>query len=392
MERTKVSVVKLKDYESEAVSSAVRKSIDLLGGMENIFKPRSKIFVKINHLSPSSPPERGICTHPFFTREVLRFLKEFDHKVIVGDDVQSEMKDCFLFTRYRYVCDELDIPLVNLREKGFREVLCKGELLEKTYISPLLLEADYIINLPKLKTHSFTIFTGAVKNMYGVIPCGLRLKYHRQYIKNDVFSQMLVDIFSCVLCRLTIMDAVMAMEGEGPSGGELRNVGVIIAGLDAVAVDAVASKIVGLEPMSVFTTYHAHSRGLGVGRIEDIHVVGEELKAVEVKNFKQSAVALTLFRSRVPSFLYAYFQYQLTLTPEVMKDRCTACEDCINVCPKGAARLEGGLARIDEEMCIHCLCCHEVCRFRAIRLKQLPIGRIMRGIISLSRRLRTLVS
>lgn len=390
MNKVKVSLVKLNNYESEDVRRAVKKSVDLLGGLESIFKPRSKIFVKINHLSPPSPPERGIVTHPAFTREVLHLLKELGHEVTVGDDIQSGKEDGFLISGYRKVCDELEIPLVNLKEKGFREVFCKGSLLEKTYVSPLLLETEYILNIPKLKTHSFTVFTGAVKNMFGIIPYGLRLKYHRLYINNHVFSQMLVDIFSCVPPHLTIMDGVMAMEGEGPAAGNMRRVGVVLASLDAVALDAVATKVVGLEPAEVFTTCYAHDRGLGVGKIENVQIVGDKLSAVQVKNFKHSAVARNFFRSKVPSFLYAYFQDQLTLIPEILRDKCTACIECINICPKSAAVLDKSIARIDKKICIHCLCCHEVCRYQAIKLKQRPLGKIMRIIIDLYKKIKPL--
>lgn len=390
MDKVKVSVVKLKEYKSKDIYRAVKKCLDLIGGLESIFKPRSKIFVKINHLSPPSPPERGIVTHPEFTREVLRLLKELDHKVTVGDDIQSKNVDGFLISGYRQVCGELDIPLINLRERGFREILCKGKVLEKTYISPLLLETDYILNLPKLKTHSFTIYTGAVKNMFGIIPYGLRSKYHRLYMKNEIFSQMLVDLFSCAPPHLNIMDGVMAMEGEGPSAGNVRRVGVIIASLDAVALDAVAAKIVGLDPMKVFTTYYAHDLGLGVGKTENIEVVGEKINEVQVKNFKHSAVALSFFRSKLPSFLYAYFQSQLTLIPEIVSDKCSACMECIYICPKGAARFDEGLVWINKKICIHCMCCHEACRFQAIELKQKPLGKIMRVIIALQRKIKSI--
>ncbi|MFQ6069133.1 MAG: DUF362 domain-containing protein [Candidatus Aminicenantales bacterium] len=392
MKKAKVSVVKAEDYESSKLSEALEKGLCLLGGLETLIKPRSRIFVKINHLSPLSPPERGICTHPALTREVLRLLKEAGHRLVVGDDIECSKKDCFRITGYRKLCDELEIPLLNLRERGFKEVRCAGEMLEKTYISPLVLESDYVVNLSKLKTHSFTIFTGAVKNMFGVIPLGLRLRYHRQFIKNDEFSQMLVDIYKCVPPRLNIMDAVEAMEGEGPSGGDVRQVGLIIAGTDGVAVDAVAARIIGLDPVSVFTTYHAHRRGVGTGKIEEIDVVGEELKSVEVRTFKHSAVAYSLFRRRIPSFLYAYLQEQFTLTPEVIRKKCTLCRDCVHVCPGEAAVLAGDSVWINKVKCIHCMCCHEVCRFRAIKLKQMPLGRILRQIISLSRGLRTLIS
>ena len=390
MRKAKVSIVKVGDYKSEEIYRALKRSLSLLGGLENILRPKSKVFVKINHLSPSSSADEAIVTHPAFAKEVLRLLLELNLEITVGDDIQSKGKDGFFVSGHRQVCNDLGIRLVNLKETGFREINCKGQILKKVFISPLLLEADSILNLPKLKTHSFTVFTGAVKNMFGIIPYGLRLDYHRQYIKSDVFSQMLVDIFSCVPPHLTIMDGIVAMEGEGPSGGNAKRVSVIVASQDAVAVDAVASKIVGFNPMNIFTTQNAHERGLGIGEIEKIEIAGEDIRDVEVRNFKHSAVAIGIMRRKIPSFLHGYIQSQLTLTPEVSMNKCTACMECIDICPREAAKLDGGLAWIDKSLCIHCMCCHEVCRFQAIKLKQRPLGRIFREITSFYKKAKSL--
>ena len=380
MKKVRVSIVKQADYNSTEIHEGLKQSFSYLGGLENLIRPGSHVFVKINHLSPPSPPEKAIVTHPAFTREVLLFLKQLDVTVTVGDDIQSKVEDGFLISGYRQICDELGVRLLNLKEDGFREVSCRGKLLKKVFISPRVLEADFILNLPKLKTHSFTVFKGAVKNMFGVIPIGFRHRYHRKFIRNDVFSRMLVDIYSCVPPHLTVMDGIVAMEGEGPSTGNKKKVGVIIASRDAVAVDAVASKITGFNPMNIYTTQDAHERGLGIGRIEDIEIAGENIQDVEVRDFKHSTAAIALFRRKLPSFLYAYFQNQLTLIPEIITKKCTACLECVNICPRGAAKPEEDFVRIDKDLCIHCMCCHEVCRFQAIKLKQRPIGKIIRGL------------
>ncbi|MGB7295334.1 MAG: DUF362 domain-containing protein, partial [Candidatus Aminicenantales bacterium] len=139
-----------------------------------------------------------------------------DHGVFptVGDDVNFGPGDEFLTTGFRSICEELGVPLVNLRGSGFvKVVLLHGAVLKSVFIVRPVLEADAVVNLPKLKTHSFTAFTGAVKNMSGIIPSGLRLEYHRRFPRNDVFSQMLVDVFSAAPPSLTVMDAVVGMEG-----------------------------------------------------------------------------------------------------------------------------------------------------------------------------------
>lgn len=377
--RPRVAVVRCASYESGALSSAVLRSLELAGGWRFFPKPGGKVFVKVNHLSPHAPPERAVCTHPMFVREVLRVLLERDFRVTVGDDVNFGRGDEFRTTGFRQMCAELRVPLVNLRESGFAEVPLRGELLTSVFIARPVLEADLVLNLPKLKTHSFTIFTGAVKNMYGVVPCGQRLEGHRRFPGRDSFSRMLVDIFSAVRRQFTLMDAVVGMDGEGPSAGYPKKVGLIISGADGVAVDAVASRATGHDPLQVPTTTRAQARGLGVGDLRSIEVVGEKMEDVEVKDFRRSWAATGLFSRRLPSALYAYVNGRLVLTPEVVPDKCSGCLDCLRICPAGTIGLVRQKARIDEAGCIHCLCCHEVCLQRSIRLKQRPLGRLLRS-------------
>lgn len=377
--RAKVAVVRCPSYEAAALSSAVRRSLELLGGLGSFLDPGTKVFVKINHLSPHAPPDRAICTHPVFVREVLRVLLERDVRVTVGDDVNFARGDEFLTTGFRQACAELGVPLANLRESGFSKIPLPGTMLNSVYIARPVLEADLVLNLPKLKTHSFTVFTGAVKNMYGVIPYGLRLDGHRRFLRNDLFSRMLVDVFSAVPRQLTIMDAVIGMDGEGPSAGVPKKIGLIISGADGVAVDAVASCIAGYDPLHVLTTSEAQARGLGIGNLRSIVVVGEKLEDVQVRDFRPSSAATGLFRRWLPAFIYAYVSGELILTPEVVPPKCTACLECIKICPAETISLVRNKARIEETRCIHCLCCHEVCVHRSIRLKQRPVGRILRG-------------
>jgi uncharacterized protein (DUF362 family)/NAD-dependent dihydropyrimidine dehydrogenase PreA subunit len=378
MERPKVAVVRCRDYQAESLSAAIGRALELIGSLSRVLSPAARVFVKVNHLSSFAPPERAINTHPEFVRQAVRLLLDHGARVTVGDDIAATGDDGFQATGYRRVCAELGVPLVNLKETGFVELLIRGAVLDRVYIARPVLEADFLVNLPKLKTHSFTIFTGAVKNMYGVIPLGLRLHFHRRFIRNDVFSRMLVDLYAAVPPRLTVMDAVVGMEGEGPSAGRPRAIGLILAGFDGVAVDAVATQVAGYHPGAVFTTAHAGESGIGVADLRRIDVVGEPIQDVAVKDFRASAAAVRLFRSKIPSLLYAFFQSELVLIPEVIPEICTGCQECIRICPCGAVRLVGTAARVDEQKCIHCLCCHEACPHEAIRLKQLPLGRLIR--------------
>jgi uncharacterized protein (DUF362 family) len=218
-----VSAVRAQSYNLAELVPAVRKSLDLIGGLNAVVKPGSKVFVKFNHLSPSSPPERGIVTHPVFVEAVLILLKENGAEITVGDDIEEDGGDGFVISGYREMCNRQGVKLINLRETGFTEKPCNGKILKNLYVSKTVLEADVIINLPKFKTHSLTTFTGGIKNMFGIVPAGLRRRFHSDYLRLVDFSQMLVDIYALANPQITIMDGIMAMEGEGPGSGKMRN-------------------------------------------------------------------------------------------------------------------------------------------------------------------------
>jgi uncharacterized protein (DUF362 family)/NAD-dependent dihydropyrimidine dehydrogenase PreA subunit len=374
LKRVKVSLVRAHDYEFAQIYAALTKAIESIGKLQKIFKPGARVFVKINHLSPPSPAERGIVTHPVFVEAVLELLKVAGADITVGDDIDSGTRDGFEVSGIRQMCQRAGVRLANLREAGFVEVSCNGLLLDKLYVSRIALEADVIVNLPKLKTHSLTVLTGGIKNMYGTIPTGLRTRFHYRYMRSVDFCQMLTDIFSIVRPQLTIMDGILAMEGEGPASGNLRRLGVMLASQDTVALDAVAGKIIGLDPMDVYTTQHAHRRGLGVGDLHQIEVVGEHMEDVVVGDFKLPAAYGNVFLERGPKVLSKFLLRYLLTRQQVQKSRCTGCAECVKACPSGAISIIGKTAIISQSRCINCMCCHEVCRFGAI-IPRRPIAR-----------------
>ena len=382
-----MAIINAREYDRASLCMSLEKALERLGGLDKVIKPGDRVFVKINHLSPSSNPERAIITHPVFVEVVLELLKNISTDITVGDDIDSEDGDEFQVSGFRQMCKRAGARLINLREEGFVEIECQGRILDKVYLSSVILNADIIINLPKLKTHSLTLFTGAVKNMYGVIPGGFRRRFHGEYIRKEDFTQVITDIFAAARPHLTIMDGIVAMEGDGPAAGSARRLGVILASRDAVAVDAVATKIIGLEPMDVYTTRYGDERGLGVGNLQDIEIVGKGIKEVSVSDFKFPVGANLIITERLPRFLALFLLDEFAVKPYVVESRCTGCFECSRICPATAISETGRIVKINHDICIQCMCCHEVCRFNAIMLKRSITGQAMYFLVNMIRKL-----
>jgi len=386
-ERLPVAAVKAHNYNLEELIPAVRKGLELIGGLDTIVQPSSKVFIKINHLSPPSPPERGIVTHPVFTEAVIALLKEISADITVSDDIEEWEGNGFAVSAYRAMCARQGVKLVNLREGGFIEQPCGGKILKNLYISKIVREADVIINLPKFKTHSLTVFTGGIKNMYGIIPAGLRRKFHGRYLRSEDFCRMLVDIYAMAKPQLTIIDAIMAMEGEGPGSGKMKDLGLILASRDAVALDAVCGGIIGLQPVDILTTRYAGERGLGISQLSSIDVIGEKFEDLVTKDFKLPATFARTAINRAPRGPVKYSLEQISPRPRVKKKNCTACGKCVKACPAGAARMAGKTSVIDAKLCIRCMCCHEVCRYDAIYPGRPFFGAAIYGVLRAARRM-----
>lgn len=387
MDRAKVAIIRAHEYDRAQIRSALEQGLALIGGWNHLIKPGDDVFVKVNHLPPPSPPERAIVTHPVFVEAVLDLLKETGAAITVGDDIRASDEDGFRTSGYRAMCERAGVELVNLKQSGFVKVRCNGHRLETIYLAKAVADADVVINLPKLKTHSLTLLTGGVKNLYGTIPSGLRTRFHGDHPRLEDFCQVLVDIFATAKPMLTIMDGIVAMEGEGPAGGKPRNLGLILASQDAVALDAAAGRIIGLDPTEVLTTRIAHERGLGVGDLRNIEVVGERIESVSLPDFSLPASAAGRFVQQLPRSLSQFFVRLLTIRPRVVTQNCVGCAACQNACPVGAIAVRKGKAKIDRSICIQCMCCHEVCRYNAIVPTRSRAGRILHAVMNAGRRL-----
>ena len=353
--KTKVSLVECLSYEQQAVYLAVKKACDLIGGIERVVSKGATVLIK-PCMVKASLPEEGVCTHPEVLRAVIRLAKKCEAKVLVGEshagieDSQSVYETCGVAK----VCREEKVQIVNFNE---------AYIVEGVPIAKYVKDVDCFITVPKFKTHGLTLLTGAVKSIFGVVPGLHKIEYHKKYLKKEEFAKALVDIFSYAKPHLSLVDGIVAMEGAGPTTGSLRNSNLIIAGKDAVAVDAVLSELMGVESFKVLTTKNAHERGLGSGKIEEIEIVGEKLEKVK-SNFKlpKSAHIFELSSGLLSFILNRLFSFKLT----VKVNKCTLCEKCLKLCPAQAIYKSKNKIKFDKAKCKLCLCCAELCPQNAI--------------------------
>jgi uncharacterized protein (DUF362 family)/Pyruvate/2-oxoacid:ferredoxin oxidoreductase delta subunit len=377
---SKVAIVRCDNYEKELVYNAVEKSINLLGGIEKFVKKGEKVLIKPNLLSPKKP-EKAVTTHPEIVRAIIKLVKKVGGIPYVGDSpggaiIGSNESSRLLATIDKYwlesglkkVCEEENAQLVSFETGGVEIFKIKNrKYTPEVYISKTVMSFDVIISVPKLKTHGMVLFTGAIKNLFGCVPGLRKANYHKQAIHPDNFSQLLVDIYSIVKPKLSIFDGVYGMDGNGPSAGRIKHIGVIISGEDAVAVDSVASKIIGFKnPNEIPTTKIAYKQHLGESDLTKIEILGDKLEDFVQKDFLKPSNAIL---KTVPQWLVNLMSKIIWSYPEIDETKCTICKMCLRSCPVGAIEMEGKYPKVNRKKCITCMCCHEVCNYYAINIR-----------------------
>lgn len=366
---TRVAVTRCADYDNARIRAAVLESLELIGGLADVIKPGDRVLLKANLLAPSDPAA-SVTTHPAVVRAVIEAVKDAGGVPTVADSPGYFYAGgkCRALTvcGLKDVADELGVESLQFEamENPFVKTPVPGGVyLDSIFAARLALESDVIITLPKLKTHASTWYTGAVKNMFGAVATKTR-KHAHTLATYERFSTSIVDIFSVLRPQLAIMDAVIGMEGEGPRHGSPRHAGLIIASKDPVALDAVASQIIGFDPLEIFTTRNATARGLGIGNLDEIEVMGELIESVAVDFEKPSGR-----RINMPPLVMKFADRLLKVQPVLVQETCDKCSICAKSCPVDAIAMNP-YPEIDRAKCIECFCCNEMCPTGAMEIKR----------------------
>jgi uncharacterized protein (DUF362 family)/Pyruvate/2-oxoacid:ferredoxin oxidoreductase delta subunit len=382
-----VALVGCKEYGRENAFQAVKDSIDLLGGIARFVKPGSRVLLKPNILSPSTP-DACIATHPDVMYAVAKMLVENGCKVIIAESPgagtiysAANLKKAYETTGYDLVAEDLGIELN--QDIGARDVANPdGVLMKRLKIIEPVFNVDAVVVVSKMKTHLFTYMTGAAKNAFGLVPGMEKATFHARLQEPDEFGKMIVDINQFVKPALEIMDAVEAMEGDGPHSGTPRHVGAILASDSYTALDVVATRIMSIDPMDICTIRAAIERGLVAEDLSDVMVVGGDLDKFIVRDFKKPSTLNGQKRKngRMTKAMMGLIKVY-ALRPSIVRSKCTGCGKCLRGCPVKAITMRNGNARVNRSKCINCYSCHEFCDSHAIVLKRGLRGRAMAVLV-----------
>jgi len=339
------------------LSAAVTEALDFLA----YDFAGKRVWVKPNLLGPHRP-EHGVTTDPELIRNVVRGLQARGAKnVWVADNPGGGLQ--------RNISSYIaPTGVVEASEGCFRGISetpvsmpTKSRLLSEFKFSRIVTEVDVMLNLPVFKTHALTILTGAIKNLFGIVPGGQKSYLHTLAKSGNDFGELLVDLYQAVpVPVLTIMDALRGMDGQnGPSGGRVLSIGKILTARNPVALDAVMAAMVGAKPALIPTTRIAAERGLGPGRIEDIEIEGEFEPIVGFR--LPSARLASGITGLAASIAYPLIQRR----PLLDRGLCIKCKRCADNCPANAIVLTPFPA-IDRRKCITCYCCAELCPEKAL--------------------------
>ena len=368
--RAAVSLVRCDSYDPGILRRALLDALEPFGGIDAFVRPGMRVLLKPNLLS-AKDPARAITTHPQVVEIVADLVRGAGGSPVVGDSPGGAVRGIQRVwdnTLMSAMAGKAGLELVNFEASGSRRI---DAGMYRFYVARPVLDADLVINLAKLKTHSLTLLTGAVKNMFGVIPGFRKSEMHKLFPKPAPFAAMLVELYRRIRPALSIVDAVVAMEGNGPSSGEPRPTGLLAAGIDAVAVDAVLADAVGFRPGRVDTTRIAASTGAGVGDLARIDVTGNAV-GTRIEGFKlPSNLAVRL----VPGPLARLIAPLVWLRLVIDDGRCTGCEICYRSCPVQAIEPAGDRFRVVHERCVQCMCCHELCPEKAVCIELSRLAR-----------------
>ena len=379
---TDVSIVPCTSYDPALCRQALEAVLAPFGGLDWV-RPGMKIAVKANLVS-AMKPERAATTHPVLLAQLGAMLAERGAEVVIGDSPGGLYNAAHVGAVYRAAgVEEAEGPGVRLN-RDFSQAEAhfpEAKVARRVQYTRYLDDADVILDFCKLKSHGMMGMSAAAKNLFGVIPGTMKPEYHFKYPDPADFARMLVDLNEYFKPRLAIVDAVVGMEGNGPTAGTPRPTGALLAGPSTHRVDLACAALIGLRREDVPTLEAAYERGLIPASADGLEISGD-LAAFTLRDFQNVEVHNShLFTGRLPGPLgkaqSRVLQALLGSRPQVQRKLCVGCRKCEQICPAKAIRMEQKSPVIDRSRCIHCFCCQEFCPKGAMQVHRTALARLL---------------
>ena len=377
-----VSIVPCGSYDEDVCREALTKALAPFGGLDWVTEGMC-VVIKVNLVS-AMKPEQAATTHPTLLCELTKMLVSRGAHVVLGDSPGGLYTSSHVNHVYdlsgMHDCEAVGAELnqdFSQKDASFPEAVCAKKFTYTSYLD----RADAIIDFCKLKTHGMMGLTNAVKNYFGVVPGTMKPEYHYKYPQIADFSNMLIDLGLYFKPRICICDAVVGMEGNGPTQGSPRKIGCILAAGSASKLDLLAAKLIGLKIDDVPTLQAARVRGLIPDSAEELEIAGDAAPFL-IPDFKTMPAQSSVFFHKagtgvigkiVDTFLFR----ALTPCPKVKKNECIGCGKCAKICPAKAITMQNKLPVIDRKACIHCFCCQEFCPKGAMGVYRPAIARLL---------------
>jgi uncharacterized protein (DUF362 family)/Pyruvate/2-oxoacid:ferredoxin oxidoreductase delta subunit len=375
-----VSIRECETYDSVALGPAIESVVEDIGGWQSCIKRGDRVLLKPNLLM-SARPDRAVVTHPAFVEAVAAMVTDFGAIPFLGDSPpMGKLGRVLSKSGYDAFMQRLNVKAIPFTETVPVEY-SEDRMFRRINLAKEVFELDAVINLPKLKTHTQMVMTLAVKNLFGLIVGADKAGWHMAAGKDfDTFATVLVQILEKVRPAVSIVDGILGMEGNGPSNGAPRAVGLVGASTDPVALDAELCRLVGIPVDLVRTCVIGERLGIGNALAERIERVGDTPKRFPLKDFKPPKSMTMTWNLGASNPIRKFFENHLITRPDIDTSACQACGVCMSHCPPRAIRQKGETMIIDRGKCISCFCCQELCPHDAISIVHPFLGRCLGAI------------
>jgi uncharacterized protein (DUF362 family)/NAD-dependent dihydropyrimidine dehydrogenase PreA subunit len=367
-------------YDEQLIENSYQELLinnDLL----DFVTPGLKVGIKLNLVSHMHP-DKAATTHPLLVKRLCEILISKGAIVTIGDSPGGLFTEGVLKTVYKEtgmtVCLETG-AILNFNV-GTKVVKTDGKVVKNLDSSNWLDEQDVLINYSKLKSHGMMALSASVKNMFGTVPGILKPEYHYRYPNHEDFANMLIDINEHYKCKLNIIDAVVGMDGNGPTQGNPKLIGAILASTNPYALDVVAANIIKLPIDNVFTITESIKRGLTTD-FEGV-ILNKPIDEIIVEDFNNILPGKNMeftekFKGPFGKIITPLISKILTVRPKVKKKECIGCKKCSNICPVQAIEMINKVPKIDRDKCIRCFCCQEFCPVGAMKVHKNKIVKLL---------------